>query len=211
MLNATRANFSPIFLMFPDPSSSFAPLLLEAMATPPVAHYADDGGVGHRMWRCDDPGLVGRFQSLLGGTKSYIADGHHRHATALRYRDAVGPDGAWTLGYFTPIEAPGLVVQPYHRILSEGPSLDEAERRLSGAFQLTRQPDVAAAVSAVAVSPAPYAFALAEPGKGALVVEAARRARGKRWPGPRRACARSTPTSCTTRCSGRSSACPTAR
>jgi uncharacterized protein (DUF1015 family) len=173
VLTATRANFSPIFLMFKDPSSSFATLALEAMTASPVAHYADDGGVSHRMWRCDDPGLVGRFRSLLGGTTSYIADGHHRHATALRYRDAVGPDGAFTLGYFTPIEAPGLVVQPYHRILSEGPSLEEAERRLSATSRLTRRPDVAAAVSAVAVSPASHAFALAEPGKGALVVEAA--------------------------------------
>jgi uncharacterized protein (DUF1015 family) len=104
--------------------------------------------------------------------KSYIADGHHRHATALRYRDAVGPDGAWTLGYFTPIEAPGLVVQPYHRILAQGPSLEDAARRLASGFRLARASDVATAVSAVATSPAPYAFALAEPGRGALVVEA---------------------------------------
>ncbi|HYN05464.1 MAG TPA: DUF1015 domain-containing protein, partial [Vicinamibacteria bacterium] len=172
VLIATKANFSPIFLMFPDPGSSFATLVLEAIGQRPVAHFTDDGGVGHRMWRVVDPTLVGRLQALLAGVKSYIADGHHRHATALRYRDAVGPDGAWTLGYFTPIEAPGLVVQPYHRILSEGPSLDEAGRRLPSAFRLTRQSDVAAAVSAVAASPAPYAFALAEPGKGALVVEA---------------------------------------
>lgn len=172
VLLATKANFSPIFLMFPDPAATFATLVLEAIGRPPVAQYSDDGGVGHRMWRVEEPGLVGRFRELLGGVRSYIADGHHRHATALRYRDAVGPDGAWTLGYFTPIEAPGLVVQPYHRILSEGPSLDEAGKRLPSGFRLTRQPDVAAAVSAVAASPAPYAFALAEPGKGALVVEA---------------------------------------
>jgi uncharacterized protein (DUF1015 family) len=172
VLNATKANFSPIFLMFPDPSSSFAPLVLEGVGPEPVAQYVDDGGVGHRMWRVSEPGLVGRFQALLGGVKSYIADGHHRHATALRYRDAVGPDGAWTLGYFTPIEAPGLVVQPYHRILSDGPTLDEAGKRLTSGFRVTRQADVAVAASAVAASPAPYAFALAEPGKGALVVEA---------------------------------------
>jgi uncharacterized protein (DUF1015 family) len=172
VLLATKANFSPIFLMFPDPGAVFAALVLEAIGRPPAAQYTDDGGVGHRMWRVDEAGLVGRFQSLLGGVKAYIADGHHRHATALRYRDAVGPDGAWTLGYFTPIEAPGLVVHPYHRILAEGPSLDEAEGRLRGGFRLARRPDVAAAASAVAASPAPYAFALAEPGKGALVVEA---------------------------------------
>ena len=117
--------------MFPDPASSFATLVLEAIGHRPAAQYTDDVGVGHRMWRVVDPGLVGRLQALLGGVKAYIADGHHRHATALRYRDAVGPDGAWTLGYFTPIEAPGLVVQPYHRILSEGPSLDEAGKRLA--------------------------------------------------------------------------------
>jgi uncharacterized protein (DUF1015 family) len=172
VLLATKANFSPIFLMFPDPAAAFSPLVLEAIAGSPTAQYTDDGGVGHRMWRVEEPGLVDRFRALLGGVKSYIADGHHRHATALRYRDAVGADGAWTLGYFTPIGAPGLLVQPYHRILSDGPSLEEAGPRLSSGFRLTRQPDAGAAAAAVAASPAPYAFALAEPGKGALVVEA---------------------------------------
>jgi uncharacterized protein (DUF1015 family) len=104
--------------------------------------------------------------------RAYIADGHHRHATALRYRDAVGPDGAWTLGYFTPIEAPGLLVLPYHRILAEGPTLEEAARRLAGPFRLTPLADARAAAVAVAASSASHAFALAEPGRGALVVEA---------------------------------------
>ena len=31
-----------------------------------------------------------------------------------------------TLGYFTPLESEGLLVLPYHRMLSSGPSLDEA-------------------------------------------------------------------------------------
>jgi uncharacterized protein (DUF1015 family) len=172
VLLATKANFSPIFLMFPDPMAAFAALALVAMGQRPVAQYTDDGGVGHRLWRAEDPDLVGRFQALLAGVRSYIADGHHRHATALRYRDAVGPDGAWTLGYFTPLEAPGLVVQPYHRVLSEGPSLDEAETRLGTRFRLTPQPDASAAAAAVALSPAPYAFALAEPGGRAFLAEA---------------------------------------
>ncbi len=142
------------------------------IAQEPTAPYTDDGGVGHRVWRVEEPGLVGRFQALLAGVKAYIADGHHRHATALRYRDAVGPDGAWTLGYFTPMDAPGLLVLPYHRLLSEGPSLEDASRRLGGPFQLTPRENAATAAAFVAASPAPWAFALAEPGKGALVVEA---------------------------------------
>jgi uncharacterized protein (DUF1015 family) len=172
VLTATKANFSPIFLMFPDPAARFGALAAAATGQEPDARYTDDGGVGHRMWRVGDAGLVGRLQALLADAKAYIADGHHRHATALRYRDAVGPDGAWTLGYFTPMEAPGLLVRPYHRILSEGPSLEDAAKRLEGPFRLTPQKDAATAAGAVAGSSAPWAFALAEPGRGAVVVEA---------------------------------------
>ena len=172
VLVATRANFSPIFLMFPDPQRRFGTLAVEAMALPPQAVYTDDAGVAHRLWRMSDPAMISRFQALLAGPKAYIADGHHRHATALRYRDANGPEGAWTFGYFTPMDVPGLLVQPYHRILSEGPSLDEAAQKLGSRFRVTRAPDVAQAAAGAASSKAGYAFALAEPGHGALVVEA---------------------------------------
>jgi len=172
LLRATRANFSPIFLMFPDSEARFAGLVADAIRRPPVSHCTDDGGTGHRLWRVDDQGDITEFAALLGGVKAYIADGHHRHATALRYRNETGPDGAWTLGYFTPMEAPGLVVEPYHRILSEGPTLDEAARRLGAHFALRRADDAAGAAAAVADSSAPWAFALAEKGEGALVAEA---------------------------------------
>jgi uncharacterized protein (DUF1015 family) len=172
VLKAVRANLSPIFLMFPDPQSHFTPLVLDAIAGPPALHYSDDGAVHHRLWRVTDPRLVAGFQDLLGATRAYIADGHHRYATALRYRDETGPDGAWTLGYFTPLEAPGLLVLPYHRILAEGPSLAEARTRLAEHFDLKPARDAAEAAEHVAASQAPHAFGLAEPEKGALVAEA---------------------------------------
>jgi uncharacterized protein (DUF1015 family) len=172
VLLSTRANFSPIFLMFPDPERRFGTLALETTALPHQAAYTDDGGVEHRLWRVPAPAMIERFQELLAGAKAYIADGHHRHATALRYRDANGPEGAWTFGYFTPMGVPGLRVDPYHRILSEGPSLDEAAQRLGDRFRVTRAPGVAQAAASVAASEARHAFALAEPGRGAMVVEA---------------------------------------
>ena len=171
VLLATRANFSPILLMFPDPESRFVAVLAEVVARPPALRYTDDGGVGHRLWRVTEAATVDGLRKLLGGQKAYIADGHHRYATALRYRDAHGEDGAFTLGYFTPMGAPGLVVLPYHRILAEGPSLDEARSRLGRHFDLAPVPGVAAAVAGVAASEHPCAFALAQPGAGALVAQ----------------------------------------
>ncbi len=172
VLNATRANFSPIFLMFPDPQARFAALVAGAIAALPVAQFTDDGHVSHRLWRVTEASTIAAFRELLGGGRSYIADGHHRHATALRYRDANGAEGAWTLGYFTPMEAPGLLVLPYHRILSQGPSLDEATEKLRGRFRVARRENAETAAASANASRAPHAFALAEPGRGAILAEA---------------------------------------
>jgi uncharacterized protein (DUF1015 family) len=172
VLRATKANFSPIFMMFPDPARRFDVIASEATAAPPALAYTDDGGVAHRLWRIVDGGTVASLEELLGRTKAYIADGHHRYATALRYRDEVGPEGAWTFGYFTPLGGPGLVVLPYHRILTQGPTLPEARAALESRFSVTESANARAAAVAVALTPRPYAFGLAEPGGGAFVAEA---------------------------------------
>ena len=172
LLQTTRVNFSPIFMMFPDPEGRFTTLTSGTTGQAPLAHFTDDDGVEHRLWRVDEAERIADWQSFLDTLPAYIADGHHRHATALRWRDENGPEGAWTLGCLTPIEDPGLLVLPYHRILSEGPSLDEAAPRLTAHFEVSRVSDPASAAQAVAASSARWAFALAEPGRGALVAEA---------------------------------------
>jgi uncharacterized protein (DUF1015 family) len=171
LLKATRANFSPIFLMFPDAGRRFAKAFEQDTGRPPDRTYVDDGGVVHRLWRVTAEEATLELQQALRAPKSYIADGHHRYATALRYRDEVGPQGAWTLGYFTPLDDPGLVVLPYHRVLESAPSLDQARQALGGAFLVTDVGGAAAAARQAARSTMPYAFGLAHR-DGAVVVEA---------------------------------------
>jgi uncharacterized protein (DUF1015 family) len=172
VLNATRANFSPIFSMFPDSAGLFTQEVSTVMSQPPAFHYSDDSHTAHRLWRVTDTGSTRVFQQILGSVRCYIADGHHRYATALRYRDANGPDGAWTFGYFTPMETPGLLIQPYHRILSQGPSPEEAEAVLRPRFDLRPVDSVAEAAARAARSTRPYAFALAWPEGRSVLVEA---------------------------------------
>ncbi len=170
VLKATRANFSPIFLMFQG-AGRFAARIAMVIGGQADLGYTDDSDVRHRVWRVTDPAAIAAFTEAIGEVKAYIADGHHRYATALRYRDEVGPDGAWTLGYFTPMESPGLLVLPYHRIVSRGPSLDAAWQRLGPRFLLGEIAGESAAAQ-VAASTAPYAFALLYPGGRALFAEA---------------------------------------
>jgi uncharacterized protein (DUF1015 family) len=172
LLRATRANFSPIFLMFHDTAGRFTALARAGAGGPPIAAFRDDGGVEHRLFRVTDEALLAGFAQALGAERAYIADGHHRYATALRYRDETGPDGAWSFGYFTPMDGDGLRVLPYHRVLSAGPDRDAARVALTGRFRLTPAQGVAAAARSVAGSAAAHAFALAWPGGEALVAEA---------------------------------------
>jgi uncharacterized protein (DUF1015 family) len=172
LLKATRANFSPIFLMFSDRQEAFRKQAERIALTAPDFEYTDDGGVRHRVWRIRDGATISALQSTIGSEKAYIADGHHRWATAQRYNQEVGTEAAWTLGYFTPMEAPGLVVLPYHRLLDRGPSLEEARRALAGRFKLHDVRGAAEAAAKAAASTARYAFALVEPSGAGLVAEA---------------------------------------
>ena len=176
LLKATRANFSPIFLMFSDRQGGFAKQAERAAQGPPDFQYTDDGGVLHRVWRIREGSAISSLQSAIGAEKAYIADGHHRWATAQRYHQEVGPEAAWTLGYFTPMESPGLVVLPYHRLLDRGPSLEEARRALSAQFDVTDVKGAPAAAQKAAESKAVYALGLVDPSGAGLVAEARARA-----------------------------------
>lgn len=170
LLVATRANFSPIFMMVADETRAFASDLAHAAQAAPALSVTDDGGVGHRLWRVTEPVALERLRARLAAARAYIADGHHRYATALRF--AGTPGGTpFTLGYFTPLESEGLLVLPYHRMLSSGPSLDEARARLRPAFELHDVQGTREAAEVVARSRAAFAFGLVQPGAGGCVAE----------------------------------------
>jgi uncharacterized protein (DUF1015 family) len=90
LLRATGINTSPVVGLFEDPSRRAAARLSEVAATRPIADVTDDDGVRHRLWAVtDEPGAewATELATIAGAGPIYIADGHHRYETALRYRD----------------------------------------------------------------------------------------------------------------------------
>ena len=172
VLKATRANFSPIFLFFED-QGAFAAAAARAKGRHPIlAEYKDDDGVGHTVWAITNAEDVRALAEPAGGGPSYIADGHHRYATAQRYLREVGPEGTTTYGYFCPNDE-GLLVLPYHRILFGAPSLAEVMSRLEGRYLLNVASDPEAAAREVANSTLPFAFAICWPDGKSVVCESA--------------------------------------
>lgn len=126
LMRACKANFSPIWTLYRDPSGATESLWQSLSDLPPVEEATGNEGVRHRLWVVRDPGLISRFQAALAEGAVYIADGHHRYETALTYRDerrassrAVGDDAAanFVLTYLVEATDPGLVVRGTHRLV----------------------------------------------------------------------------------------------
>ena len=90
LLRATGINTSPVVGLFEDPSGRAAAMLAAAVLEPPLADVVDDDGVRHRLWLVTDEGddaAATTLATIAGSGPVFIADGHHRYETAIRYRD----------------------------------------------------------------------------------------------------------------------------
>jgi len=127
LIREIRANLSCIHAVFFEPSPPLAGLLERVGRTEPLAEALDEEGVTHRLWMADDEEGVGKS---LARETVLIADGHHRYAMALAYRDemraAHGP-GPWdrTMMLLMDAAAEDPPVLPYHRIVrAPAPPMD---------------------------------------------------------------------------------------
>jgi uncharacterized protein (DUF1015 family) len=121
LLRATRANLSCVYGLIPGPRPELGEALDRGTGGAPLVELADEEGVIHRLWRLDD----GELARALAEDPLLIADGHHRYATALRYREemraAHGP-GPWdqVMALVVDGASEDPPVLPYHRVLIGG-------------------------------------------------------------------------------------------
>ncbi len=129
LMEACRANFSPIFSLYSDPEGGILRFLEKSVDTDkPRIDSRDDSGFGHRLWVIRDQAVLEEVCAALKPKPLFIADGHHRYETALTYRrlrreqmNAPQPIGSQpydhVLMLFSSLEDPGLTVLPTHRVL----------------------------------------------------------------------------------------------
>src|SRR4051812_44691484 len=78
LTRATRANLSPIFSLYDDPSNAAWNAVAPSTDPAPWGEVTDDEGTVHRLWRVDDPEAIDAFKAALADRELLIADGHHR-------------------------------------------------------------------------------------------------------------------------------------
>ena len=147
LYRATGFNLSPIFGLYPDPAGDVERTIEAGIRdrTPLVA--TDHLGVENRLWIVTDQETQTVVRGLIGAKPVFIADGHHRYETGLKYRDelaqgdpTLGPDhpSNFCLMMLVGISDPGLLILPTHRLVSgfRGLSSEELRTRLGPEFEL---------------------------------------------------------------------------
>ncbi|MFI5003504.1 MAG: DUF1015 domain-containing protein [Solirubrobacterales bacterium] len=127
LTRATRANMSPIFSLYSDPSGAGWGALESATAQMPCGEATDADGTVHRLWRIADAEAIAAVQAAARDSELLIADGHHRYETARAYAEEIGGEGdhRYVLMCLVALEDPGLTVFPTHRLVR---GLDAARR-----------------------------------------------------------------------------------
>jgi uncharacterized protein (DUF1015 family) len=149
LFHATATNLSPIFGLFPDPQQEVNAVLDNAVRRVLPLEATDHLGVVSRLWPVTDQHVLSTVTGLLGPKPVFIADGHHRYETGLRYLEErrqageVHDDEAapnFILMMLVAMSDPGLVILPTHRLVSGLPALtaEQLAGLLSPHFQVER-------------------------------------------------------------------------
>jgi uncharacterized protein (DUF1015 family) len=149
LFRATHMNLSPVFGLYPDAEGGVMAELEKAVGRSLPLEATDHLGVTSRLWPVHDQHTVSAVTGLLGPKPVFIADGHHRYETGLRYleeRREAGEvrDGEaaanFILMMLVSMSDPGLVILPTHRLISGLPELkaEQLASLLSGPFEVEK-------------------------------------------------------------------------
>jgi len=140
------AQTGPIFLAY-HRDERVAAVIARAKEREPIFDFCSEDGIGHRGWRIGDtPDIIEICEAFAGIDHIYIADGHHRAASAVRVglqRRSEHPDyeGDEEFNYFLSVLFPDdeLMIMDYNRLVKDlnGLSVAEFLERTGEVFEVT--------------------------------------------------------------------------
>lgn len=128
------AQTGPIFLAYRK-RPEIQEIFYRVKQTEPLFDFVSPDGVTHRGWRIESEKEIKNLTQLFAEVSTlYIADGHHRAASAVkvgqkRRREHPGYDGTEEFNYFLSVIFPGdeLMILDYNRVVKDLNSLSMEE------------------------------------------------------------------------------------
>ena len=137
LLEATKTQFSPVFMIARDRAGQLSQFLeLQITSRPPDEEATSIDGEHHRLWAIEAGRYEMRQLAPLLSESFYIADGHHRYETAVNYKQRRSAErtlerddpARFAMTAVVAASDPGLVIRPIHRIVPKQAPADWAAR-----------------------------------------------------------------------------------
>ncbi len=138
-VDTQNANTGPVFLAYRG-SEKINRVVEAAKATEPLYKFTAEDGVAHTVWRFEEPSVIEAAFEEIPAT--YVADGHHRSASAakvgaMRRADNPNHTGDEPYNYFLAVIFPEseLKILAYNRVILSLPGTqDEFLKNLASTF-----------------------------------------------------------------------------
>ena len=126
-VDTLNANTGPIFLAYKENLDAKAIIDGWTASVAPVYDFVSEDGIGHTVWVIDSDTEIGMLvQSFQNVKNFYIADGHHRNASAVKValkRREAKPDytGEEEFNYYLSVlfAADDLYIMDYNRVVKD--------------------------------------------------------------------------------------------
>jgi len=145
LMQACKANFSPIFGLYVDPDRTVEKFTSAQMQRDPDINFIDEDNHNHSVWILTDNGIISQVQRFMADQRIFIADGHHRYETALAYRNWRREQEKTLLEEYSydyvmmslvNLHDPGLVILPTHRLVRNNIKAEKLFHLLNNYFNI---------------------------------------------------------------------------
>lgn len=142
-VDTTDAHTGPIFLAY-RAKEELNRIIYRITTGHPLYDFVSEDNVEHRVWKIAAPGPIKEIEeAFLDVEATYIADGHHRAASAvkvglMRREENPSYTGEEAFNYFLSVLFPDeqLMIMPYNRVVADlnGMSSEEFLEKISRCF-----------------------------------------------------------------------------
>ncbi|MCU0446858.1 MAG: DUF1015 domain-containing protein [Microscillaceae bacterium] len=144
LLEETQMQTIPTHGFYTDKDCILEKYLLQSIGQP-ISQVEDKNGNLHEISRLENPETIAEIIKVMQNRQIWIADGHHRYESSVRYREeqlARNPQATgeeifnYHLMWLTNTESSDLGILPTHRLVHSLPNFSESEflNRLSNYF-----------------------------------------------------------------------------
>lgn len=146
-VDTCSAHTGPIFLAYRK-NNKLSQIQEEEKRKEPLYAFVAEDGIRHRVWKVDEENRIGEIYAIFESIPEiYIADGHHRAASAVktglkRRKEAGQYTGTEEFNYFLSVLFPDqeLMIMDYNRFVHDlnGKSIEEFFKLLEEIFSVEK-------------------------------------------------------------------------